>query len=177
MSFDRQSGYSDGCQLRHRGGHGSDACTQAGGKHIVIKADVSKDEEAKEIVHQTIAEFGKLDILINNAGISPRGCILDGKLLQSYDDLVNINFRAVLHLTSLAAPHLIKTKGNIVNVSSVTGMRVPSTFFMAYACVKAALNHFTLGAAAELAPSGVRVNAVSPGPVVTDLLERCWRRN
>jgi NAD(P)-dependent dehydrogenase (short-subunit alcohol dehydrogenase family) len=150
----------------------SEKCTKAGGKHIVINADVSKDDDAKRIINKTITDFGKLDILINNAGVGSQGSILDGNLMDSYDKLMGINLRAVIHLTELAAPHLIKTKGNIINISSIAGLSaVISASSMAYGVSKAAVIHFTKSAAAELAPSGVRVNVISPGPVKTDILE------
>ncbi|KAJ0172869.1 hypothetical protein K1T71_011045 [Dendrolimus kikuchii] len=145
-------------------------CEKFGNKPLVIVADVTKD--AKRIIDETIAAFGKIDVLINNAGISRPGCIADGKLIESYDALMDTNLRSAMNMTMLAAPHLKTTKGNIINISSVGGHRPPkSQLFTAYGVSKAALNHFTKAAAIELAPSGVRVNAVSPGPVKTDLIE------
>ncbi|XP_049878987.1 3-oxoacyl-[acyl-carrier-protein] reductase FabG-like [Pectinophora gossypiella] len=147
----------------------SDKCAQVGKKPLVIIADISKDDDARRIVKETIDKFGKLDVLVNNAGLNKPGSILDGKVLESYDKTFSVNVRAVIHLTSLAAPHLIKTKGNIVNVSGVISVTTPHfPDWISYHVSKAALDHFTRGAAKELAPSGVRVNAVSPGPVITD---------
>ncbi|XP_049878985.1 3-oxoacyl-[acyl-carrier-protein] reductase FabG-like [Pectinophora gossypiella] len=150
----------------------SDSCAQVGKRPLVIIADVSKDEDAKRIVKETIDKFGKLDVLVNNAGWSKSGTILDGSILKSYDDTFSVNVRAVVHLTALAAPHLVKSKGNIVNVSSIAALTTPKASNMiAYFVSKAALDHFTRGAANELAPSGVRVNSVNPGPVVTDFMK------
>ncbi|XP_049878989.1 3-oxoacyl-[acyl-carrier-protein] reductase FabG-like [Pectinophora gossypiella] len=149
----------------------SDKCTQVGKKPLVINADVSKDDDAKRIVKETIDKFGKLDVLVNNAGLNSSGSILDGKILESYDAIFSVNVRAVIHLTSLAAPHLVKSKGNIVNISSASSMTTPALpSMLAYYVSKAAIDHFTRGAAKELAPSGVRVNSVNPGPVVTDFI-------
>ncbi|KAM3968831.1 LOW QUALITY PROTEIN: 3-oxoacyl-[acyl-carrier-protein] reductase FabG-like [Aphomia sociella] len=137
---------------------------------LVITADVSIDADARRIIKETIDKFQKLDVLVNNAGLGRYGTILDGKVLESYDAIMDTNVRAVIQLTTLSAPHLVKSKGNIVNVSSVAGVSVLNDpVLMAYCISKAAVNHFTLGAALELAPSGVRVNAVSPGPVRTVL--------
>src|SRR5436190_3543576 len=85
--------------------------------------------------------------------------------------MMNVNLRSVFHLMQLAAPHLIKTKGNIVNISSVTGLRsFPGV--LAYCVSKAGLDQLTRCAALELAAKGVRVNAVNPGVVVTEIHKR-----
>lgn len=139
---------------------------------LVIKADVSKDDEADKIIKQTIDEFGQLDVLVNNAGFATLGSLLNGDIMKAYDDVMSVNLRAAIHLSKLAAPYLIKTQGNIVNVSSVGGQYPsPMPALMTYSISKAALNLFSESAAVELAPHGVRVNTVSPGPVRTDILE------
>ncbi|CAH2265645.1 uncharacterized oxidoreductase TM_0325-like [Pararge aegeria] len=141
---------------------------------LVIRADVTNDDDARRIVDETIEAFGKIDILINNAGGSTFGNIFDDNIMTAYDMTMAVNLRAVFRVTSLAVPHLIKTKGNIVNVSSVAGQ---STHFvseaLSYAVSKAGLIHFGACLAADLAEHGVRVNTISPGPVVTDLMENC----
>ncbi|XP_059044952.1 3-oxoacyl-[acyl-carrier-protein] reductase FabG-like [Achroia grisella] len=149
----------------------SSACGKIGKAPLVIKADVSKDADVKIIIDHTIKKYGKLDILINNAGLGRVGSIADGKIMDTYDEIMNVNLKAVVHLTALAAPYLTKTKGSIVNVSSVGGSLTPTSILQIYATSKAALNHFSRGAALELAKSGVRVNVVSPGPVDTDFVE------
>ncbi|XP_004922760.1 uncharacterized oxidoreductase MT0954 [Bombyx mori] len=146
-------------------------CAQVGKKPLIIKADISKDEEANTIVQQTIDAFGKLDVLINNAAMNKSGSLLAGNLLESYDVVTATNLRAVILITSLAAPHLVETKGNIINVSSISGTMVPLPGLLTYGMGKASLNHFTRGIALELAPHGVRANLISPGPVLTDILE------
>ncbi|XP_053625110.1 3-oxoacyl-[acyl-carrier-protein] reductase FabG-like [Plodia interpunctella] len=140
------------------------------GKHpLVIKADVSDDDDNRRIINDTIAKFNKLDVLVNNAGISRMGPILGGQITEQYDEIMKTNVRSVVRLTSLAAPYLIKTKGNIVNVSSVAGRAIFDQS-AAYCTSKAALTHFSRASALELARHGVRVNVVSPGPVYTDIL-------
>ncbi|XP_048000266.1 uncharacterized oxidoreductase MT0954-like [Leguminivora glycinivorella] len=142
-----------------------------GRRALVIQADLSKEADTATIISKTIQHFGKLDVLVNNAGMASQGCLLDGKALQAYDEVMKTNVRAVVQLTSLAAPYLIQTKGNVVNISSVAGL-IPSkmTTLMFYAVSKVALGHFTRCAALELAPSGVRVNSVNPGPVENQFL-------
>lgn len=144
-------------------------CEEIGKPPLTIKADVSNDDEAKSIISQTVEKFGKIDILVNNAGFIQVGKILDGSFLDVYESLYKTNLRAVIQLTTLAAPHLIKTKGNIINISSVGGHRVIKPHFAAYGLSKCGLNFFSYSAAIELAPHGVRVNTISPGPVHTDI--------
>ncbi|KAL0818033.1 hypothetical protein ABMA28_008574 [Loxostege sticticalis] len=145
-------------------------CAAVGAAPLVIKADVANDDDARRIINDTIQKFGKFDVLVNNAGVIEFGTIMDGTILEAYDKIMAINLRAVVHVTMLAAPHLVKTKGNIVNVSSVAGQMQSIPSANAYSVSKAALDHFTRGSALELGASGVRVNTVSPGPVETDML-------
>ncbi|KAH9636020.1 hypothetical protein HF086_005872 [Spodoptera exigua] len=140
------------------------------GSPLIIAADVSKDEDAKRIIDETVKRFGKIDILVNNAGIGKTTNILDEGVIKGYDEILSTNLRAVVVLTHFAAPHLVKTKGNIVNISSVAAYRlIPG--FSAYCTSKAGLDHFTRAVALELAPHGVRVNVINPGPVKTDIVE------
>ncbi|XP_013188313.1 3-oxoacyl-[acyl-carrier-protein] reductase FabG-like [Amyelois transitella] len=149
----------------------AEKCNQGGTSPLVVKADVGNDSDVERIINETVKKYGKLDILVNNAGIVVRGSVLNGNLVEGYDETMKVNVRAVIKLTILAAPYLIKTKGNIVNVSSIEGKKPSMINHLPYMVSKAALDHFTRGAALELAPFGVRVNSVSPGPVRTDILE------
>ncbi|XP_050353020.1 17-beta-hydroxysteroid dehydrogenase 14-like [Nymphalis io] len=139
---------------------------------LVIIADVSKDNDVKRIVYETIKKFGQIDVLVNNAGFTNQaGSLLQGDMMKSYDPIMSVNIRAAVYLTNLAAPHLVKTKGNVVNISSIAGnMPSMSPLAISYCVSKAALNHFTICAATELGPHGVRVNGICPGPVRTDFL-------
>ncbi|XP_022834410.1 uncharacterized protein LOC111362108 [Spodoptera litura] len=140
------------------------------GNPLIIAADVSKDEDAKRVIEETLRYFGGIDVLVNNAGIVSRTNIQDNGVIPVYDRIMSTNLRAVVVLTHLAAPHLVKTKGNIVNISSVAGYRIFQESF-AYCTSKAGLDHFTRAVALELAPHGVRVNVINPGPVKTDIIE------
>lgn len=99
-------------------------CTPTHGapEPLQIIADVTNEADVKRIIDTTIERFNKLNVLVNNAGILKRGTI-QTSTLQDYDNIMNVNVRSVFHLTQLATPHLIATKGNIVNVSSVNGIR------------------------------------------------------
>lgn len=146
-----------------------------GKKPLVIKADVSKDEDLKLIIKKTIEKYGVLDVLVNNAGMTSMATILDEHLPQTFDKVMNTNLRSAVLLTNFAAPHLIKSKGNIVNISSVAGTsQIADMGFgnAAYCTSKAGMDHFSRVAALELAEKGVRVNVVSPGPVETPIIEQ-----
>ncbi|XP_030039983.2 glucose 1-dehydrogenase [Manduca sexta] len=147
-------------------------CGKHGKNPLVIKADVSKDEEAKTIVARTIQTFGRLDILVNNAGILFADDIMKPNFMETFDSTMNTNMRAVALITHLAVPHLVETKGNVINVSSIAASMIKYPNIVSYKTSKAALNHFTRCLALELAPHGVRVNSVSPGPVYTDIFNK-----
>ncbi|XP_059051627.1 meso-2,3-butanediol dehydrogenase-like [Achroia grisella] len=138
-------------------------------KPLVILADVTEDADAQRIIDETIEHFGKLDVLINNAGIIDMGGIKKTNM-ESYDKIMSTNIRAVFHLTMLAVPHLVQSKGCIINTSCLASSK-PSTMSLVYNMSKAALDHFTKCIALELAPDGVRVNSVNPGFVKTNLLK------
>ncbi|KAF6034459.1 hypothetical protein EB796_007235 [Bugula neritina] len=111
-----------------------------------------------------------LSVKVNNAGIVQSGSIETTTLTQ-YDEVMNINVRSVYHITMLATPHLIATKGAIVNVSSVTGLRAfPG--LLSYCMSKAAIDQFTRCVALDLAPKQVRVNSVNPGVIKTEIHKR-----
>jgi len=142
----------------------------AGGQPLTIAADVTNNTEIHQAIAETIDKFGRLDVLVNAAGHISTGSIEETSL-AAWDAMMNVNLRAVFQLMQLAAPHLIKTKGNIVNVSSVTGLRsFPGV--LAYCVSKAGVDQLTRCAALELAPKGVRVNAVNPGVVITEIHKR-----
>jgi len=141
-----------------------------GGEASTISLDVTSDAEVRDSFAQAISQAGRLDVLVNAAGHISSGSI-ENTSLTAWDSMMNVNLRAVFHLMQLAAPHLIKTKGNIVNISSVTGLRsFPGV--LGYCVSKAGVDQLTRCAALELAPKGVRVNAVNPGVVVTEIHKR-----
>lgn len=148
--------------------------SKVGKTPLIIKADLSTDD-VKTVVKKTIEKFGKLDVLVNNAGMARSAAVEDENLMEIYDEVMNTNLRSVVALTNLACPFLIKSKGNIVNISSIAGsstLRASAPSGLAAYCIsKAGLDHFSRITAMELAPKGVRVNIVSPGPVETSILE------
>jgi len=137
---------------------------------VLIRADVTNEDEAERAVQQAVAVFGGIDVLVNAAGHISSGTI-ENTSLQAWDDMMNVNVRASFVLMQKAAPSLIERRGNVVNISSVTGLRAFSGV-LAYCVSKAALDQLTRCAALELAGKGVRVNAVNPGVVVTQIHKR-----
>jgi NAD(P)-dependent dehydrogenase (short-subunit alcohol dehydrogenase family) len=139
-------------------------------KVSTIAADVTDSDRAHEIVEKVISTLGRLDVLVNAAGHISTGTI-ENTRLADWDALMSVNLRAPFQFMQLCAPHLIETKGNVVNISSVTGLRsFPGV--LAYCVSKAGLDQLTRCAALELAAKGVRVNAVNPGVVVTEIHKR-----
>ncbi|MBI4547086.1 MAG: SDR family oxidoreductase [Ignavibacteriae bacterium] len=133
----------------------------------VIAADVTKESDRQRIVRQTVDRFGGIDVLVNAAGIIGSGSI-ETTSLEQWNEMMDINLRSLFRLTQLTLPSIIERKGNIVNVSSVTGIRAfPKV--LAYCVSKAGVDQLTRCTALELGPKGVRVNAVNPGVVVTNL--------
>ncbi|CAG5122649.1 unnamed protein product [Candidula unifasciata] len=144
-----------GCQLML---HGRDtgrlqavsaACRQLGGQNITVQTtagDITDPAVQKEIIEETLSAFGKIDILVNNAGMMINRDPLTATR-EVYKQIMDTNLESVFFLTQLAIPHLIKSKGNVVNVSSIVSHTV-------------------------MAPHGVRVNSVNPGSVVSLIYKR-----
>lgn len=139
-------------------------------KVLVTVADLSKDGDIKKAVDNTIKEFGRIDVVINCAGIYKPGSILDTDLIEVFDNVLATNLRSVVYITNLTAPKLAETKGCIINISSITSA-IGASQSIPYSAAIAALNHFTSSVALELAPKGVRVNSILPGIVKTNILE------
>jgi NAD(P)-dependent dehydrogenase (short-subunit alcohol dehydrogenase family) len=142
----------------------------AGGQALAIQADLSFEHAPVEIVSQAVEHFGGIDVLVNAAGHISSGTI-ETTSMDAWDKMLDINLRCVFRLMQQAIPSLIERRGNVVNVSSVTGLRsFPGV--LAYCVSKAALDQLTRCSALELAAKGVRVNAVNPGVVVTEIHKR-----
>ena len=143
---------------------------ELGAETLTINSDLARENEAQRVVEQAIQGFGGIDVLVNAAGHLSNGTI-ENTSLEAWDEMMNVNVRAPFQLIQKALPSLIERRGNIVNVSSVTGLRAfPGV--LAYCVSKAALDQLTRCSALELAAKGVRVNAVNPGVVVTDIHKR-----
>jgi NAD(P)-dependent dehydrogenase (short-subunit alcohol dehydrogenase family) len=141
-----------------------------GGQAAVLRADVTDASAPERIVSAALDRFGGLTTVVNAAGIIGTGSV-ESTTDDEWDTMMDINARAPFRLMRAASPALTASRGAIVNVSSVTGLRAfPGV--LAYCVSKAAIDQLTRCAALELAPKGVRVNAVNPGVVVSNLHRR-----
>jgi len=145
----------------------------AGGEAIAIRADVTRAAEIGSLAAVVVAQLGPIDILINNAGsLMQRMRILEVKE-ESWDEIQDLNLKSAVLCSQAVAPSMIERKrGAIVNVSSIAGRNGGGPGASAYASAKGGLISFTKALAKELAPHGVRVNAVSPGVIDTPFHER-----
>jgi NAD(P)-dependent dehydrogenase (short-subunit alcohol dehydrogenase family) len=142
----------------------------AGGRPVLCRADVTADDAPARIVNAAVEAFGGVDVLVNAAGVIASGS-LEATTDDIWDRMMAVNARAPFRLMRAALPYLVARKGSVVNVSSVNGLRsFPGV--LAYCVSKSAVDQLTRCAAIELAPSGVRVNAVNPGVTVTNLHRR-----
>lgn len=145
---------------------------QAGGVALVVQGDVSKEAEARHLVEKLRQEWGRLDLLVNNAGTTEfiKLSDLDAMSEQTWDRIMAVNVKGAFFMARAAAELLRASRGSIVNVSSTAGINAVGSS-IAYSASKAALSNLTLSLAHALAPE-IRVNAVAPGFVQTPWLER-----
>jgi len=142
----------------------------AGAEALPIRADLSIDEETDYVIDEAVKIFGGIDVLVNAAGFITSGTI-ENTSTETWDEMMNVNVRVVFRLMQRAVPSLTERRGSVVNISSVTGLRsFPGV--LAYCVSKAAVDQLTRCSALELAAKGVRVNAVNPGVVVTEIHKR-----
>jgi 3-oxoacyl-[acyl-carrier protein] reductase len=139
----------------------------AGGEAMALAGDVSQPDQARQLVRDVVSAWGRLDILVNNAGIWDEDVAGRGDVAV-WDRTYAINQRGAFLVTDAAVPHLERHGGSIVFLSSTAGQRGEARH-SAYAASKGALISYTKSLAAELGPRGIRVNAVAPGWVDTDM--------
>jgi NAD(P)-dependent dehydrogenase (short-subunit alcohol dehydrogenase family) len=146
------------------------AVDREGGRGAALAVDVTSAEAPARIVNAAISRFGRLTTVVNAAGIIGSGTV-ETTTDEQWDAMLDINVRAPFRLMRAAVPALAEAEGSIVNVSSVTGLRsFPGV--LAYCVSKSGVDQLTRCAALELAPRGVRVNAVNPGVVISNLHRR-----
>jgi NAD(P)-dependent dehydrogenase (short-subunit alcohol dehydrogenase family) len=144
--------------------------THSGGKADVVHCDVMKDEDLVALVEKTVTKHGRIDVLVNNAGVVTGGR-LDEIGREDIDRMVGVNIWAPLRLTQLVLPHMRERKsGTIVNISSVAG-RLGVPYYAPYCASKFAMRGFSESLRRELRPDGIHVCAVYPGGTATDMIE------
>ena len=140
---------------------------RAGGKAIAIQADAADADAVKAAIDKTVATFGRLDVLVNNAGTAiPK--TFEEATLEEMDRVIDINIRGVFVATQAALKH-IRDGGRIITIGSAVGERVLTPGLVPYAATKGAVKIFTQGLAREVGSRGITVNNVQPGPIDTDL--------
>ena len=142
-----------------------------GGKGIALQADVSQGDQVETLIRQTIEHFGKIDYLVNNAGITRDNLLMRMKE-EDWDSVIETNLKGVFLCTKAVSKYMIKQRsGAIVNISSVVGI-AGNGGQANYAAAKAGIIGFTKSMAKELASRKIRVNVIAPGYISTDMTER-----
>lgn len=141
--------------------------TAQGGEITAIEADVSKMEDCKKIVNETIKKYGRIDVLVNNAGIADRHMPINLCTEEWYEYVCKVDQFSVYYMAKYVLEHMEdKGKGSIVNVSSIGSQGVAG---ISYSAAKAAVNSMTKNIALQYSPTEIRCNAVAPGPTPTEL--------
>lgn len=144
-----------------------DAISAQGGQISAVKADVSKKEDCGRLVDETIKRHGRIDVLVNNAGIADRHMPINLCAEDWYDEVCKIDQYSVYYMSKYALVHMEKAgKGSIVNVSSIGSQGIAG---ISYSAAKAAVNGMTKNIALQYSPTAIRCNAVAPGPTPTPL--------
>jgi 3-oxoacyl-[acyl-carrier protein] reductase len=136
-----------------------------GGAAIAVQADVSRPVDAKRLVDETVAHFGRIDTLVNNAGVFQYAELADISE-DSFHHHFNVNVLGVILAVQAARPHLIESQGSIINIGSAASRALPATTTI-YSATKAAVDALTKTLAKELGPRNVRINTIAPGAVRT----------
>lgn len=143
---------------------------QYGTEVLCVKADVSQSEQVEELVKQAIEKFGKVDVLVNNAGVTKDTLLMRMKE-EDFDRVININLKGTFLMTKTVIPYMMKKRaGSIINISSVVGV-AGNAGQSNYAASKAGMIGFTKSVAKEVASRNIRANCVAPGFIATDMTE------
>ncbi|CAD5233002.1 unnamed protein product [Bursaphelenchus xylophilus] len=141
-------------------------------RFTVVKGPIQEAETQDNLINDTLNKFGRIDVIVNNAGVSHDSTKdPDPNSAESLDFVYKVNMKSIFTLTAKAIPYLSKTKGNVINISSVGSQRV-CPLLLPYTVMKAALDHYTRGAAIIHAKDNVRVNSVNPGFIDSEFTVR-----
>ncbi|XP_054167678.1 3-oxoacyl-[acyl-carrier-protein] reductase FabG-like [Oppia nitens] len=137
---------------------------------LEVVGDLTNDEDCNRLIETTVQTFGKIDILVNNAGAGIMAPIDATDYMEKFSLALKTNLNSVVYMTHKCVPYLAKTRGNIINISSIASKKSGSTGSSPYCMSKAGINMFTKCMAAELGPKRIRVNAILPGAVDTNFM-------
>ena len=159
------------CRREQEGQAVAAECLALGVESLFVQTDVTHEDDVQQLVQATVARFGCLDVAFNNAGFQERRALLEQQESSAYDSVFNTNVRAVFLCLKYQVPVMVASgTGSIVINASVSGLRNPNTGLSLYSASKAAVISLMRSAAMECAPRGIRINAVAPGRVVTDMM-------
>lgn len=146
----------------------TDEITKAGGRALAIATDVTDFDQVKKLVDAAVQKFGRVDVVINNAGLMPSSPLVRLKI-DDWDRMIDVNIKGVLYGIAAALPHMQRQKsGHIINVSSVAGHKVPLNATV-YAATKHAVRAISEGLRQEVKPYNIRTTVISPGAVASEL--------
>jgi len=146
------------------------ACREAGAKALFQRTDVTREDEVERLIEATLSRFGRLDVAFNNAGFQEKRAPLETQTDAVFDKVFDANLRSVFFCLRRQIPAMLPGGGRIVINASVSGTRNPYPGLALYSASKAAVMSLMRSAALENAPRGIRINAISPGRVVTDMM-------
>jgi len=148
-------------------------CRSLGAQALAVKTDVTQEDEVERLVRTTVEHYGRLDVALNNAGFQERRAPIEQQASHVYDEVFDANVRSVFLCLRHQLPVMFaRGEGSIVINASVSGVRNPNLGLSLYSASKAAVISLMRSAALEAAPRGVRINAIAPGRVVTDMMLR-----
>jgi NADP-dependent 3-hydroxy acid dehydrogenase YdfG len=140
------------------------------GAEAVVKTDVTKHAEVKRLVDHAVTTYGRIDVIINNAGLMPQSLLERGKIAD-WDQMIDVNLKGTLYSIAAALPHMIGQKsGHIINVSSVAGHKVRAGGAV-YSATKTAVRVISEGLRQEVKPYNIRTTIISPGMVASELVD------
>ncbi len=145
------------------------------GCSFFVQADIRKEKDVKNVISEIIKKFGRIDILINNAGILPKMKPLHKINEKDWNEIIDVNLTGQYRFTKMVIPHMKKTGGSIINISSDAGLKAFENFYAdAYVASKAAMIMLTKSWAIEYASNNIRVNCVCAAVVDTDMTSSFW---
>ena len=157
---------------REAGQQAAQQIRDAGHMAEFVQADVTREEDMRRLIDTVVERFNRLDCLVNNAGWHPPNMTIDETSLEDFEHLLRLNLTSTFLGCKFAVPHLRKTRGTIINISSAVA-RVGQAAAVSYVTTKAGQIGLTRALAVDLTPEGIRVNAVCPGAVMTPLMKEC----
>ena len=148
---------------------------ESGGDALYVHLDVAHEEDWRSAIGEAISRFGKLDVLVNNAGISGRRRRVEDTTVEDWDTILDVNAKGVFLGTKQAIPEMRKAGGgSIINISSTAGL-VGSPRNSAYTASKGAVRLFTKATAIQYANEGIRANSIHPGSIDTEMSHQIWQ--